>query len=185
MQGFKRFCVKLNPCIFKKKKKLNDTCVAGAEWEPVNTQKREAGVAVQAEREHPTLPGEDRSIYVPFKEQVRFLLVCPTKLYLPSLFDLFYLFIFFGSMSSMVIYYKTIMFISRLRRRLTCWGDRGSIWSWSVGGSNAGSSSPDTMWSRTWPERCGEKQEKHIPSSTQSHFRSQFYDTYLSFCLFV
>lgn len=123
--------------------------------------------------------------YVPFKEQVRFLLVCPTKLYLPSLFDLFYFILFFGSMSSMVIYYKTIMFISRLRRRLTCWGDRGSIWSWSVGGSNAGSSSPDTMWSRTWPERCGEKQEKHIPSSTQSHFRSQFYDTYLSFCLFV
>lgn len=33
--------------------------------------------------------------YVPFKEQVRFLLVCPTKLYLPSLFDLFYLFIYF------------------------------------------------------------------------------------------
>lgn len=33
--------------------------------------------------------------YVPFKEQVRFLLVCPTKLYLPSLFDLFYYYLFF------------------------------------------------------------------------------------------
>lgn len=32
--------------------------------------------------------------YVPFKEQVRFLLVFPTKLYLPSLFDLFYYYYF-------------------------------------------------------------------------------------------
>lgn len=184
MQGFKRFCVKLNPCIFKKKKKLNDTCVAGAEWEPVNTQKREAGVAVQAEREHPTLPGEDRSICTLQRTSEIFTRLPHKALFAESLWFILLLF-FFGSMSSMVIYYKTIMFISRLRRRLTCWGDRGSIWSWSVGGSNAGSSSPDTMWSRTWPERCGEKQEKHIPSSTQSHFRSQFYDTYLSFCLFV
>lgn len=121
--------------------------------------------------------------YVPFKEQVRFLLVCPTKLYLPSLFDLFCYFFFFWQYEFYgYLLQNHNMFISRLRRRLTCWGDRGSIWSWSVGGSNAGSSSPDTMWSRTWPERCG---EKPIPSSTQSHFRSQFYDTYLSFCLFV
>ena len=37
---------------------LIDACVAGTEWEPVDSQKREAGVAVEAEREHTTLPGE-------------------------------------------------------------------------------------------------------------------------------
>lgn len=31
--------------------------IAGAEWEPVHTEEGEAGVAVQAEGEHPALPG--------------------------------------------------------------------------------------------------------------------------------
>lgn len=38
-----------------------NTCVTGTEWEPVDSQEREAGVAVQAEREHPALPGQDLS----------------------------------------------------------------------------------------------------------------------------
>lgn len=35
--------------------------MAGTEREPVDSQEREAGVAVQAEREHPALPGQDLS----------------------------------------------------------------------------------------------------------------------------
>lgn len=41
--------------------KLNNTCVAGTEREPVDSQEREAGVAVQAEGEYPALPGWDLS----------------------------------------------------------------------------------------------------------------------------
>lgn len=49
---------------------------------------------------------------------------------------------------------------TRQRRRPTCSGDRGSTWSWNVGGSNVGSLLPGTMWSRIWLERYIVRQER-------------------------
>lgn len=183
MQGFKRFCVKLNPSIFKKKKKKAKRHLCGRSWVRTSQhpKKRSRSGYPSRKRTSNTSRWGSLNMY-PSKNKWDFYSSAPQSFICRVSLIYFIIIIFWQYEFYGYLLQNHNMFISRLRRRLTCWGDRGSIWSWSVGGSNAGSSSPDTMWSRTWPERC---EEKPIPSSTQSHFRSQFYDTYLSFCLFV
>lgn len=64
--------------------KLNNTCVAGTEREPVDSQEREAGVAVQAEGEYPALPGRDLSDNLYICQDWAMILHRPDLLYWPS-----------------------------------------------------------------------------------------------------